>query len=223
MTCHSAMMMADYASYIPHTLNPHNMILIGSWRDQLRTLNLKLMDNNSNVQKKRHVKIASEYEWWALWGIIFAACPVGKGGQFLFQNAKERKIVQGVNFGKDGLDVMSWTRFKQIKEQIHFAFYDYTCPDDPYHPVRTLVDGYNDNRKQNVASSIKIVLDESMSPFKPRTSKTSGWPNISFIFRKPKPLGCEQKVCCRLFCIYASVSILSMVFFIFIILQYIPK
>jgi hypothetical protein len=32
-----------------------------------------------------------------------------------------------------------------------------------------------------------------MSSFKPRTSKTGGLPNISFIKRKPKPLGTEFK------------------------------
>ena len=49
-----------------------------------------------------------------------------------------------------------------------------------------------------VSSWIK-VLDESMSAFKPRTTKTGGLPNISFIARKPEPLGTEFKtVCCAL-------------------------
>ena len=38
-----------------------------------------------------------------------------------------------------------------------------------------------------------------MSAFKPRTTKTDGLPNISYIARKPKPLGTEFKtVCCGL-------------------------
>ena len=45
----------------------------------------------------------------------------------------------------------------------------------------------------------KELAQECCASFKPRTTKSTGWPNISFIFRKPKPLGCEQKVCCRLF------------------------
>jgi hypothetical protein len=34
-----------------------------------------------------------------------------------------------------------------------------------------------------------LVADESMSAWVPRTSKTGGLPNISFIKRKPEPLG----------------------------------
>jgi hypothetical protein len=136
-------------------------------------------------------------KWWAFWGIIFAACPAGKGGQCLFKTAKGRKLVANLNFGKGGMDVMSWTRHQDIKDQIPYVFYDYNCAEeDPYHPVKLLVDGYNDNRKQNIAScSIKLVLDESMSSYQPRTTPTSILPNLSFIFRKPKPLGIEQKVC----------------------------
>lgn len=36
-----------------------------------------------------------------------------------------------------------------------------------------------------------------MSPWRPRTSKNGGLPNISYIIRKPEPLGTEFKtVCC---------------------------
>jgi hypothetical protein len=53
-------------------------------------------------------------KWWAFWGIIFAACPAGKGGQCLFKTAKGRKLVANLNFGKGGMDVMSWTRHQDI-------------------------------------------------------------------------------------------------------------
>jgi hypothetical protein len=33
-----------------------------------------------------------------------------------------------------------------------------------------------------------------MSPYQPRTTKKSILPNLSFIMRKPKPLGIEKKV-----------------------------
>jgi hypothetical protein len=36
-------------------------------------------------------------------------------------------------------------------------------------------------------------LDESMSAYRPRTSKYGGLPNISYIIRKPEPLGTEFK------------------------------
>lgn len=162
---------------------------------QLRNLNLKISNSNLNKAKKRQMKCVSEFEWWAFWGIIFAACPVGKGGTHLFQPATGRSLMTNVDFGTQGLKIMTLTRHKEIKAMIPFAFYDYNCEEDPYHPVKSLIDGYNDNRKQNIAASIDIVLDESMSPYRPRTTSTGGLPNISFIFRKPKPLGIEMKVC----------------------------
>ncbi len=42
-----------------------------------------------------------------------------------------------------------------------------------------------------------LVLDEIMSAWRPQTTPTGGLPNVSFIPRKPEPLGTEFKtVCC---------------------------
>ena len=37
------------------------------------------------------------------------------------------------------------------------------------------------------------MIDESMSAYRPQTTKTGGFPNISFIMRKPENLGTEFK------------------------------
>jgi hypothetical protein len=44
-----------------------------------------------------------------------------------------------------------------------------------------------------ITSSLWDILDESMSSYRPRTTATGSLPNISFIFRKPEPLGTEFK------------------------------
>lgn len=49
------------------------------------------------------------------------------------------------------------------------------------------------NRHANVAASFIKLVDESMSAWSPQTSKTGGLPHISFISRKPEPLGTEFK------------------------------
>ena len=165
----------------------------GNWKEQLEILNTKLCHDNNRRRKK--IRSVTNKEWWVFWGIIFSACPTGKGGDYLFRKQTERQVVPDVNFGRDGLNIMAYSRFKNIKENVHFAFYDRKVAEsDPYHPVRSLLDGFNDNRKKTIAASIDIVLDESMSPFKPRTTATSVLPNVSFMFRKPKPLGIELKV-----------------------------
>jgi hypothetical protein len=45
------------------------------------------------------------------------------------------------------------------------------------------------NRKRVVAASVFKLLDETMSTWHPRKTKTGGLPNISFVLRKPEPLG----------------------------------
>lgn len=152
---------------------------------------------NLHIEKEgdENVGLVSEEEFWRFWGIIFAACPCGKGGKKLFgKESFPRHLLAAINFGRDGLGILSWARFKQVYERIHFAFYDAGCPEDPWHPIGLLLDGYNDNRREKLAASIKIVLDESMSAFQPRTTKLSMLPFLSFVFRKPKPLGTEYKV-----------------------------
>jgi hypothetical protein len=61
----------------------------------------------------------------------------------------------------------------------------------------------NGTPKTFVASLLK-VLDESMSPFWPRTIKKGGYlgglPHIVFILRKPEPLGMEFKVHISMLC-----------------------
>jgi hypothetical protein len=47
----------------------------------------------------------------------------------------------------------------------------------------------NDIRKPRVRASSWKVIDELMSAWPPRTKALGGLPNISFILRKPEPLG----------------------------------
>ena len=47
--------------------------------------------------------------------------------------------------------------------------------------------------KELILPSEIIAMDESMSAFRPQTTSTGGFPNISFIARKPENLGTEFK------------------------------
>ena len=57
-----------------------------------------------------------------------------------------------------------------------------------------LINGFNNNQKENIAASSTKVCDESMSALKPQLSPTGNLPTISFIMRKPEPLGTEFKI-----------------------------
>ena len=54
--------------------------------------------------------------------------------------------------------------------------------------IRSFVAAFNENRRRNVNPSWIVVVDESMSAF-----RGEGMPHLSFIKRKPEPLGCELK------------------------------
>jgi hypothetical protein len=93
---------------------------------------------------------------------------------------------------------MSRWRFEQIRRFVPFIMCDPDLKDsgDDWWMLRPFVGAFNSTRSKRVAASIKKLLDESMSAFRPRTTKKGGLPHISFISRKPEPLGTEFKVVC---------------------------
>lgn len=60
--------------------------------------------------------------------------------------------------------------------------------DLPWDLIFPFVNEYNKKRLE-ILRVIYLVLDESMSGWRPKTSKTGGLPNISYEPRKPVPLG----------------------------------
>jgi hypothetical protein len=89
--------------------------------------------------------------------------------------------------------------FEDIKTFLPYAFADFekqnpALPNhDPWYMLSKLIDKFNKNRVKAVAASVIKLLDESMSAWHPRKGKTGGLLNISFILRKPEPLGTEFK------------------------------
>lgn len=161
-------------------------------------MNKEIKSRNEENSKGRQMKEVSEREWWCFIGIIIAACPAGKGGSKLLGRANKkdahRTFSEPTDLGPNGgMEIMPKYRFDDIVFVFPHAFFDLGKPDDPWHKIGLLVDGFNENRRRVFAPSHKIVFDESMSAWKPRTTKEGGLPNISFIMRKPKPLGTELK------------------------------
>jgi hypothetical protein len=67
---------------------------------------------------------------------------------------------------------------------------------DDWWRLRGGIDGFNENRRRTIIRGAVLTIDESMSAWQPQTSKYGGLPNISFVKRKPKPLGTEFKNVC---------------------------
>ena len=167
----------------------------GSWREQLHRLNTAINERNEGRIRSRHLRCVTEHEWWVFWGLIIGAAPCHKGGIRLFddESVTHRQFSPKINASKGGLNVMSKTRFFDIKEVLPRAF-EGDNHGAKWNQIMPLVDGFNKNRRRTVAASSTITLDEAMSAFQPRTTQTSTLPHLSYIKRKPKPLGTEFKV-----------------------------
>ena len=63
---------------------------------------------------------------------------------------------------------------------------------DEWWRAKKLFDGFNTACK-NIAASFLKVGDESMSAIRFRTTTKGNLPHLSYIFRKPEPLGTEFK------------------------------
>ena len=129
---------------------------------------------------------------------IHSARSHGKGGEALWDMQATKyyfdEVCKPVNNGKNGSDLMTFQRFKEIREYFPKGFenLDRKSQDDWYQ-IDHLVKGFNESRSKFVAAAIRKVFDESMSQWKPRTTEKGRLPHLSFVLRKPRPLGTEFK------------------------------
>ena len=89
---------------------------------------------------------------------------------------------------------MSRTRFEDIRKHIPATIAKKEAHgSDPWWQLRGGVERFNKKRRALLHTVPVGVLDESMSAWHPRTSKCGGLPHISYVIRKPEPLGTEFK------------------------------
>ncbi len=141
--------------------------------------------------------------------------------KLLFEKESERHK-EGVFRMSPSIDLspfMSLRHFEDIKTYFPNAFADFSKKSvalnnhDPWYMISMLIEDFNNNRGKMVAASVVKLLDESMSAWRPRKSKTGGLPNISFILQKPEPLGTEFK------CMACSeTGIMSLLYLLFLYL-----
>jgi len=163
------------------------------WRVTLDKMNQAINEANNNNNKKR-VRVFSAEEFLTALGLMIGAAEYGGRGSQLWEGQadccggeKWESLVPDPNF--DG--IMKQYRFKDFRHFFPFAFKSETLKNnnDPWWEFAEAVNEFNNNRKTKLNLPKWLVVDESMSSWKPRQSPTGGLPNISFILRKPKPLG----------------------------------
>jgi hypothetical protein len=173
----------------------------GDWKQQLRNLNDWIDKDNEDRAKAKKVKLVSESDFFKFLGVLISAAPLGKGGTALWEKSEagKRSFSKPIDLGPSksgGRNIIPKYRFDQIKHAFPYAFGDEDAKirGDEWHPIALLFEGFNEIRAQNVAASHLKVLNESMSVYRPRTTQLGRRPHLSFIGRKPEPLGTEFKV-----------------------------
>ena len=153
-----------------------------------------------NVKRKgnyqRAIKIVSTSEYIVFHALMIGASRYAEQGDRLWPDPvgkkKRRKgLSNAVDFGKY---MMQW-RFKEIKRYIFEVMQDAVLKEseDDWWPFKQRIADFNESRRELMYSSRILVFDESMSSYMPRTTKTGTLPNLSYVARKPEPLGTEFK------------------------------
>ena len=162
----------------------------GDWRKQKEMLNASMEKTNIETKQPRKLKPATDEEWWGFIGIILFAVKAGNGGiNHLYGKSEQLlKELPQINLK----EIMPEYRMKQLLKHFPDSFHG-DNESDPWNAVTGIVNGFNQNRANKVAASFTKLMDELISSWNPTTTKYGGLPNLSFIMRKPKPLGTEFK------------------------------
>ena len=131
--------------------------------------------------------------WYREHVIAYFVCVLGaaqyKSGTDLWSKTNIG-MMPAPNFGQ----YLSFDRYKRVAR--YFAKGPKECDEllktDAWAEFRWLLDGFNEVRKSEIHCSGKLNPDEAMFSWKGK-SGVGGIPHLSFVKRKPKPLGLELK------------------------------
>ena len=97
-----------------------------------------------------------------------------------------RSIIKSPDFGQ----YLGENRFKEYRKLIPRIWENKDVKEsDPWWEFSSAVQEFNQQRRDLIKASNWKVEDESMSAWCLQKTKTGGLPNISYIVRKPEPLG----------------------------------
>ena len=154
--------------------------------------------------KPQEITPFTQQEYWIGWGLVVSCRTVGfESGEQMWLKAKPSEEVTVQNFVKpfNPAKFMTLRRFQEWKACVtHIYAHESQSDDDPWWMISAGLDEQRRNRQRTIAFSIVKVLDEIMSAFAPQATKTGNLPHLSYILRKPEPLGTEFKcaLCCTL-------------------------
>ena len=169
------------------------------WKNKLDKMNRYVEDDNIKHPNKA-IKLFTKSEFLTGHAIIIGASCYSQSGKALFSEGKDSDDEWDTITRKARFDrFMKLCRFKEFRYFLPKIYEQPLQKDtDPWHCFSSAVNEFNELRSELILSSYQKIIDESMSAWRPRTSKNGGLPNVSYIVRKPEPLGTEFKsVCCQ--------------------------
>ena len=133
-------------------------------------------------------KAGSARELGIWFGLLLGALQYAESGEQLWDSKYDTLS------RPDFRPYMALTRFKDIRRHVTATMAkNEAARVDPWWPLRGGVERFNAKRRALLRTVPVCVLDESMSAWRPRTTKEGGLPHISYVIRKPEPLGTEFK------------------------------
>jgi hypothetical protein len=168
-------------------------LAFADWQVTLEKMNDAIIQHNNKSNSKK-VKLFSPEEFLIAFGLLIGAAEYGARGSQLWDTMRDSQggehwdsMVPEANFNTH----MKLYRFKDFRHFIPFAYKSQTLKNnnDPWWEFAEAVTEFNNIRNIRLKMPCWLSIDELMSSWKPRKTATGGLPNISFIVRKPKPLG----------------------------------
>ena len=156
-----------------------------------RQFNAGRAQNDNNLRKWKKV---GRKRWLRFISIILAAALEDRTGRDeLWSDPPKDEYGAGVNFST----LMSRADFEAIKKAAPWALANEADQNsDLWWMCRRGVFEYNRNRACTIQPGDAFLGDESMSAWSPTASATGGLPHLSYVERKPEPLGTEFKNIC---------------------------
>ena len=142
---------------------------------------------------EKKVNQISKNEYLKFLGIMLLAHVEGVKGGCLWTDAGKGEGIQKLE--TIAAQHMKQYRFKQIQKYVPFLWASDELKEkgDPWWQISDVGLLFTENRQRIVLASNTKTGDETMSPLRPRTTKTGNLEHLSFILQKPKPLGTEFK------------------------------
>ena len=136
----------------------------------LLKLNSRIEEDNKDQSKGRIIPV-SPREWARFLGVMLMAVLEGKKGADLWAGNADNG--EGYRSQVDVSRFMTKHRHSQLRKYFSFLYAnDAKMQDDPWWMVADGIAAFNHNRLNSFRPSKVMALDESMSAYRPRTTKT---------------------------------------------------